>query len=170
MDVKDTRRANLKLLIRAITGTRRGAQRRFAELTDIVPAHLSQMVSGSRAVGDTIARRIEENLNLEHGWMDNAQDTYAPPDGGQFSPGGPTSFLSRTPSQARGQREYDPRTVVERIVDAVAGVPEVVRANMLRTVERIAEEHHQAQLRRYQSSRQTDGHGEATKDEKTDGC
>lgn len=62
---KEIRKSNLKTLIKQI-----GTQRVLAETCGLAPAHVSQMVTGNRSMGDEVARRIEDSLNLDYGWMD----------------------------------------------------------------------------------------------------
>lgn len=68
----ENRLANLLLLIEreGANGGKRGAQKRFAERVGIVAAHLSQMATQQRGVGNDVARRIEESLKLPRGTMD----------------------------------------------------------------------------------------------------
>ncbi len=47
-----------------------GSQRAFAQRAGLAPAHVSQMVTERRNMGDEVARRIERNLNLADGHMD----------------------------------------------------------------------------------------------------
>lgn len=49
----------------------------FADRCDLAPAHVSQMKTGRRDMGDQVARRVEDQLSLGHGWMDHnhAADT-----------------------------------------------------------------------------------------------
>ena len=48
----------------------RGTDKAFAVEMDLNPAHLSQMKSGVRDMGDEVARRIEERAKLETDWLD----------------------------------------------------------------------------------------------------
>ncbi|MGH8225941.1 MAG: helix-turn-helix transcriptional regulator [Gammaproteobacteria bacterium] len=76
--VKKWRRQRLINLIaeqqRLLSGTREdvknGGQAKLAELTDSSPAHLSQIVNRTHEMGDKVARRIEEKLNMPPGAMD----------------------------------------------------------------------------------------------------
>jgi transcriptional regulator with XRE-family HTH domain len=63
--VRSFRRVNLGNLI-----ARYGGQRAFAERVGLSPAHVSQIMTGRRNVGDQVARRIEQALNRPPGWMD----------------------------------------------------------------------------------------------------
>ncbi|PVV05564.1 MAG: hypothetical protein B6D77_19125 [gamma proteobacterium symbiont of Ctena orbiculata] len=47
-----------------------GSQRAFAEKAGLAPAHVSQMVTDRRNMGEDVARRIENNLELADGHMD----------------------------------------------------------------------------------------------------
>lgn len=42
----------------------------FAKQAGVAAPQISQVKNGTRAMGDTIARRIEQNLGLSSGWMD----------------------------------------------------------------------------------------------------
>jgi hypothetical protein len=65
MDIYEIRRVNfLKLLEKS------HSDREFADATASTPSHVSQMKTGHRPIGDQVARRIEDKLHLEHGWMD----------------------------------------------------------------------------------------------------
>ncbi|MBT3046419.1 MAG: hypothetical protein AB2728_15295 [Candidatus Thiodiazotropha sp.] len=72
--IRTIRKANLLAQI-----ARFGSQRAFAEEAGLVPAHVSQMVTERRNMGDEVARRIEKNLNLADGYMDlqHQQQGYA---------------------------------------------------------------------------------------------
>lgn len=47
----------------------------FAKRVDMNPGYLSQILGpkGAKNLGETIARRIEEKLGIERGWMDHQQ-------------------------------------------------------------------------------------------------
>lgn len=75
--VKDVRRENLQ---RLLTGYR--SQRQFAEGAGLAAAYVSQMVNGTREMGEDVARRIERALGLSPGWMDADHDS--PPDDAQI--------------------------------------------------------------------------------------
>lgn len=68
MDIKTIRRNNLRALI-----SRYGTQKRLADAASLSVAHVSHMNTGHRAVGDKIARQIEQHLDLAFGWMDAAE-------------------------------------------------------------------------------------------------
>lgn len=73
MENKAIRRARLKMLIDRYATQKKG-QRHLAEDTGSNVAHLSQLMTGNRKMGDEVARRIEEKLNLGRGWMDKPID------------------------------------------------------------------------------------------------
>lgn len=71
MDIKDIRRANLRYLQnRAIRDGISKAD--FAEKVGTSASTLSQILGGKavRNLGDDLARKIELNLELSHGWLD----------------------------------------------------------------------------------------------------
>lgn len=71
MDIKDIRRANLRYLQnRSIRNGESKAD--FAEKVGTSASTLSQILGGKavRNLGDDLARKIETNLELTHGWMD----------------------------------------------------------------------------------------------------
>lgn len=65
VNIRTIRKDNLLVQI-----ARFGTQRAFAEQAGLAPAHVSQMVTDRRQMGDEVARRIEKNLNLPDGHMD----------------------------------------------------------------------------------------------------
>ncbi|MGD8911445.1 MAG: hypothetical protein PVJ68_01710 [Candidatus Thiodiazotropha sp.] len=65
VNIRTIRKDNLLTQI-----ARFGSQRAFAEQAGLAPAHVSQMVTDRRQMGDEVARRIERNLNLADGHMD----------------------------------------------------------------------------------------------------
>jgi plasmid maintenance system antidote protein VapI len=65
VNIRTIRKDNLLAQI-----ARFGTQRAFAEEAGLAPAHVSQMVTERRQMGDEVARRIEKNLNLTDGYMD----------------------------------------------------------------------------------------------------
>jgi transcriptional regulator with XRE-family HTH domain len=65
MNIKTIRKANLLEQI-----ARFRTQREFSERVGLTPAHVSQMVTGRRNMGDVVARRIESGLDLPEGYMD----------------------------------------------------------------------------------------------------
>jgi hypothetical protein len=70
MDVRQARTENLETLLR-----RYPSLRVFAERTELASSHVSQMKNGVRRMGDEVARRIEAQLGLPHGWMDHPHGT-----------------------------------------------------------------------------------------------
>lgn len=68
---KDIRRENLGILVFR-NGRKSGQVKEFAIAHDLSPAHVSQMLNGHRAMGDEVARRIEDAQHLVRGWMDTA--------------------------------------------------------------------------------------------------
>lgn len=70
MEIKEIRRKNLGVLLENTTHIA------FAEKAGMAAAHVSQIVNGSRNMGDKIARRIEKKLSLPVGWMDGPKMLY----------------------------------------------------------------------------------------------
>jgi len=73
MDSKAIRRRNLKALIKRFR-----TQRALADKAALSVAHVSQLNTGNREMGDPVARRIETHLALGLGWMDNVHDDATP--------------------------------------------------------------------------------------------
>ncbi|MDX7989173.1 helix-turn-helix transcriptional regulator [Xenorhabdus sp. 12] len=76
METKDIRRNNLRALMD--THIRQGITKAvFSEMIGMPPSQLSQLTSDNavRNIGDTIARRVEEKLELPTGWLDVPQPT-----------------------------------------------------------------------------------------------
>lgn len=71
MDHREARKANFDALL-----ARYERDIDFANATDIAPPIVSQIKTGERKLGDTLARRIEKQLKLNHGWMDHPHDNY----------------------------------------------------------------------------------------------
>lgn len=69
MNIKSNRRQNLLELLSQYV-EQGWTNKQFAEHCKIATAHLHQMKSGNRQMGDEIARRIEQGLNLAEGYMD----------------------------------------------------------------------------------------------------
>ncbi|MES9980636.1 MAG: helix-turn-helix transcriptional regulator [Candidatus Thiodiazotropha sp. 6PLUC5] len=65
MNIKTIRKANLVEQIACFH-----SQREFSEQVGLTPAHVSQMVTGRRNMGDVVARRIEAGMDLPEGYMD----------------------------------------------------------------------------------------------------
>lgn len=72
MENKEIRKANLEQLIEIKRSELGLTKASFAELCDISPATLSQMLGPNprRNIGDKMARKIESSLELPLGWMD----------------------------------------------------------------------------------------------------
>lgn len=66
-DIKEIRRANLRLLAEQY-----GGQRALAEKADLVPSQLNHIIGLNpvRNLGKKLARKIEQNLGLSHGVLD----------------------------------------------------------------------------------------------------
>ncbi len=76
MDIKEIRRRNLQALLEEfLFRMPKAGKAGFAEEIGIPPSQLSQLTSEReiRNIGDVMARRIESNLGLRHGWMDAQQ-------------------------------------------------------------------------------------------------
>lgn len=69
VNIRTIRKENLLAQI-----ARFGTQRAFAEQAGLATAHVSQMVTNRRQMGDEVARRIEKKLNLTDGYMDLQHD------------------------------------------------------------------------------------------------
>jgi plasmid maintenance system antidote protein VapI len=65
VNIRTIRKSNLLAQI-----DRFDTQRAFAEQAGLAPAHVSQLVTERRNMGDEVARRIEKNLDLAEGYMD----------------------------------------------------------------------------------------------------
>ncbi len=75
MDIKEIRAQNLESLVKEA-----GSAKKLAELCNTDPAYISQIrtyrktASGrKRAVGDDLARKLEDGMGKPHGWMDAIQ-------------------------------------------------------------------------------------------------
>ena len=66
MEIKEIRLENLLALAK-----REGQDLDFCKRIDMNPSYLPQLKSRSKAIGDKIARKIEERLGLERGYMDS---------------------------------------------------------------------------------------------------
>lgn len=73
MDVKQIRVENLRRLLKERSG---GNQRKFADDYGLSKAHISQMMTRHRDMGDKKARDIEKLLKLERGFMDAQHDEF----------------------------------------------------------------------------------------------
>jgi transcriptional regulator with XRE-family HTH domain len=65
MSIREVRRDNLLQLLKGYE-----TQEEFAEKSGLAAPHVSQMVNNKRAMGEVVARRIEEKQRLPDGWMD----------------------------------------------------------------------------------------------------
>ena len=63
-EIREIRRDNL---IRLLSNHK--SQRQFAESVGLVPSLVSQLVNGTRSMGEDVARRIEQALGLSAGFM-----------------------------------------------------------------------------------------------------
>lgn len=68
--IHSTRHRNLVTLLE-----RRGEAMRLAKLIKVEPNYLSRIKSGKKRIGEEIARRIEQALGLEYGWLDHQHET-----------------------------------------------------------------------------------------------
>jgi hypothetical protein len=66
MDIYGKRRRSLK----AIVGSHHGAIADFARKHDIDAGFMSQLLSGHRIIGEKVARKLEGQLNLSSGSLD----------------------------------------------------------------------------------------------------
>ena len=66
----EIRRARLKLLVEKAKHEEGLSQTQFAKRHKLDAAHLSQMLTGRRGIGDSVAIRIEDSLLLERGYLD----------------------------------------------------------------------------------------------------
>jgi hypothetical protein len=71
--IKEIREQNLKILI-IESGLSQGA---FALKVETAPAYISQIFSTTtkRSMGDLVARKIEQKMNIPKGWMDTPHQT-----------------------------------------------------------------------------------------------
>jgi hypothetical protein len=72
--MREIRRANLCRLLESWP-----TQKVFAEANGLAAGHVSQMVNGTREVGENVARRIESSRGLPTGWMDTPHDEPSSP-------------------------------------------------------------------------------------------
>jgi hypothetical protein len=68
MDVVAVRRRNLRELI-----AKHGGPTEFAAKIDRTSNYVTQLQGDYKAFGNSAARNIEQQLSLEHGWMDRPQ-------------------------------------------------------------------------------------------------
>lgn len=64
MDIREVRKENLRRLIGD------GEQKELAVRAKVSPAYLSHIMTGFRNLGHTVARKIERELRLPHGFLD----------------------------------------------------------------------------------------------------
>lgn len=69
METKEIRLNNLLAL-----SSKYGRIVDFCDRIAMNPSYFSQIKSGKKAIGDDIARKVEEKLGLPRGYMDSAQD------------------------------------------------------------------------------------------------
>lgn len=82
MDIYKVRHTNLVSLLRTYQDSRGGSERGllidFGRLIDVSDKQVSHLKSGRRNIGSATARKIEQQLGLQDGWMDVTHDTQAP--------------------------------------------------------------------------------------------
>lgn len=71
LDIKEIRRNNLMVAIKIA-----GSAAKLYSASGISPSAISQMKNknGTKSIGEKIARKIEESLNLPHAWMDQTHE------------------------------------------------------------------------------------------------
>lgn len=65
--MSDRRRENLRALVERFDN-----YQSFCDRTGLDKPALSRMITGQSAIGNIRARRIEESLDLEQGWLDRS--------------------------------------------------------------------------------------------------
>lgn len=70
MDIKTTRRLNMRRLINRDYGSK---QADFASAIGRQPDYVSRCLKGSKGIGEDLARDIESKLRLTPGWLDREQ-------------------------------------------------------------------------------------------------
>jgi hypothetical protein len=122
--VHDYRYAHLQRLVQV-----HGGQRAFADAAQLSPAYVSQIMTRRRNMGDKVARRTEQNLNLPPGSMD------VPPDVGTDEPS-QSQEPQVTYLQSRLQTQYEaaPREI-RHAIDALLdeSISEPARARRVAT-------------------------------------
>lgn len=73
MDVTSTRQRNLRTLVEGLSANL-VTQKAVAIRLDMAPSYLNQLLGGKK-MGDDVARKVERQANLPHGWMDVAHDS-----------------------------------------------------------------------------------------------
>ncbi len=93
MDLPTIRRANLLQLFSDYVAVRMadspaeqisGLDREFAALIQVHNTYFSGMKSGSRTIGDKLARQVEVLCKKASGWLDEPRDTAKPADLAKF--------------------------------------------------------------------------------------
>jgi transcriptional regulator with XRE-family HTH domain len=69
MSIADTRKSNLRLVI--ARHSKKGTTAKFARDIEYDPSQLSQILTGQRNMGETLAREIEKRAKLPKGYLDN---------------------------------------------------------------------------------------------------
>lgn len=72
MDVTTTRQRNLRTLVEGLSSNL-GTQKAVAIHLDMAPSYLNQLLGGKK-MGDDVARKVERQAGLTHGWMDVAHE------------------------------------------------------------------------------------------------
>lgn len=75
METKEIRLINLLNLAK-----RYGQDVEFCKRIDMNPSYLPQLKARTKSIGDKVARKVEEKLNLERGYMDVVHDPKLLPD------------------------------------------------------------------------------------------
>jgi hypothetical protein len=106
--------------------TLRGLEGRFAERLGIQPSYWSQIKSGSRQIGERLARQFEARCRKPYGWMDR-------PQGGRASralPPGPPP-VAEALEDDRLPHDEDERFIVSLVLTYYRRHPERARARLL---------------------------------------
>lgn len=87
-DIAEIRRANFLKLLEEFRdshcgGVERGAMAAFARYHDMAPSFVSQMKSGSRDIGEVLARQLETRSGKPVRWMDDKRHLIDMSDSGQ---------------------------------------------------------------------------------------
>lgn len=54
---------------------KRGETARLAKLIKVEPNYISRIKAGKKRIGEDVARRLEDALGQEYGWMDRSHDS-----------------------------------------------------------------------------------------------
>lgn len=73
MDVTSTRHRNFRALVDRLSAAL-GTQKAVAIHLDMAPSYLNQLLGGKK-MGDDVARKVERQGQLTHGWMDVSHDS-----------------------------------------------------------------------------------------------